>query len=252
MKKICAVYQIVNNQNGKIYIGASRDIKNRWRMHKLDLKKREHINAFMQQDFETYGIEAFDFFVLEECSIDELDEKEKYYIETLQSRELFGGYNYTDGGQGVPGKIFSDVTREKISKALMGNNNGHFAKWTEERKESVRGENNAWFGKHPTEETRKKISEAGMGRVQSPSTREKISAGHRGKKHKDAKSIYLGVCWHALSRKWMARLKVHGKEVYGGLFESEMDAANKYNEMALLYFGESANLNTFGEQNGER
>ena len=46
--------------------------------------------------FRKYGIENFEFSVLEECSSLELNEKEKYYIEKYNS--LYDGYNQTVGG----------------------------------------------------------------------------------------------------------------------------------------------------------
>lgn len=47
--------------------------------------------------FQKYGIENFIFEVLEECSILELSEKEKYYIEKFDT--YFNGYNMTAGGE---------------------------------------------------------------------------------------------------------------------------------------------------------
>jgi group I intron endonuclease len=252
MKEISAIYGIRNNINGKVYIGASSSIRSRWIMHKSDLKNNEHINKYIQEDYDKYGIDVFEFFIIEECEELLLEEKEKYYIRFYESRDYNGGYNQTDGGAGCQGKIVSEETRQKVSRALMGNTNGRFAIWTEERKESVRGENNAWFGKHPTEETRKKISEAGMGRVQSPETREKIAIGHRGRKYADANSKFIGVCFNSHAKKWMTRLRVNNKNIYGGIFISEIDAARKYNELAIFYFGEDARLNIFNEEQNEK
>lgn len=43
-----------------------------------------------------YGIENFDFEIIEECPIEELDEKEIYYIKLFDSYNT--GYNNTYGG----------------------------------------------------------------------------------------------------------------------------------------------------------
>ena len=50
--------------------------------------------------------------------------------------------------------------------------------------ESMKGEKAYWFGKHHTEETRRKISEAGKGRYCSPETRRKMSLARIGKMFK--------------------------------------------------------------------
>ena len=45
--------------------------------------------------------------------------------------------------------------------------------------------------------------------------------------------------------KWVAQIKINGFIKYLGLFINEKDAANKYNEIAEIKFGEFAKLNKF-------
>lgn len=56
-------------------------------------------------------------------------------------------------------------------------------------------------------------------------------------------SKYKGVCWHKLAKKWMAGIMIKGKSKYLGLYDSEINAALVYNEVAKKYFGEFACLN---------
>ena len=49
------------------------------------------------------------------------------------------------------------------------------------KSENMKGEKNSMFGKHPSEETRKKMSESRKGRIVSEETRKKISKIHKGK-----------------------------------------------------------------------
>jgi hypothetical protein len=45
-----------------------------------------------------YGIENFSFTIIEECSIEDLDNKEKYWIAYYNSTDKNKGYNRTEGG----------------------------------------------------------------------------------------------------------------------------------------------------------
>ena len=78
------------------YIGQARDIKERWREHlKHGLGIDTPAGNRLYRDMNKYGIESFTFELLEECSINELNEKEKYYIELYNSYDA--GYNNNKG-----------------------------------------------------------------------------------------------------------------------------------------------------------
>ena len=85
------IYKIVNKLSGKTYIGQSNDIERRLKEHKY--KKDIPVEIAIQK----YGVENFLFEVVEECSIEELDEKEKYYIQ-LYNTYKGNGYNCNEGG----------------------------------------------------------------------------------------------------------------------------------------------------------
>lgn len=61
--------------------------------------------------------------------------------------------------------------------------------------------------------------------------------------HKNSSSKYLGVSWSKCKRKWEVRIMKNGKKKFGGYFKIEIEAAKAYNHLAMLYFGEFANLN---------
>ena len=152
---ICGIYKIINRINNKVYIGKSVDILNkRWRSHKNSLNNGTHINTHLQNAWNKYGSENFDFLVILECSEDELDKYETYYIAVYKSYLPEFGYNKTYGGDGgVP----TDETRRKMSLAhtgIMGTPESKI-------KQSLRlsGENNPMYGRkkelHPAYEKRK-------------------------------------------------------------------------------------------------
>lgn len=89
------VYIIKNLVNGKVYIGSSIDIYNRWKTHKYGLKNNKHINQHLQNSWNKYGENNFDFSILEETSKlkTTLIEKEQKYIDLYESFERQKGYN---------------------------------------------------------------------------------------------------------------------------------------------------------------
>lgn len=119
MKKIVGIYAIKNQANGKVYIGQSVDIARRWRDHLNELKQNKHRNSHLQSAFLMYGVEAFTFEIIEECSREMLDELEHFYIREFNS--LKNGYNQESGGN--LNKKISAETKVKMSKAKSGKNN---------------------------------------------------------------------------------------------------------------------------------
>ena len=95
------IYKIENQINHKCYIGQSRDIQVRWRDHILTSKnhKSEGYHYPLYCAFRKYGIDNFSFEVLEECLIEELNDKEIGYISIYNS--FFDGYNQTIGGNNI-------------------------------------------------------------------------------------------------------------------------------------------------------
>lgn len=91
---LCGIYKITNKINGHAYIGQSINITRRWRDHKNRYLKDDNS---LYKAFSKYGLENFDFIVVEECEPDKLNEREKYYIEYYNT--FFDGYNETIGGE---------------------------------------------------------------------------------------------------------------------------------------------------------
>lgn len=96
---IIGIYKITNKKNGHAYIGQSVDIYKRWTNHKIAAfnKNDDAYKYPICRAFRRYGVENFDFEILEECRIDELNEKEIHYIALYNT--FFYGYNQTLGGE---------------------------------------------------------------------------------------------------------------------------------------------------------
>lgn len=115
------IYKIVNTFNGKIYIGQSKHIRERWSEHKKELRRNKHKNEYLQRAWNKYGEDSFKHEVIELCSEDMLDERECYYIKLYNTLNPKYGYNLTTGGG--RNKQYSLSTREKLRKNATGSNN---------------------------------------------------------------------------------------------------------------------------------
>lgn len=92
------IYKITNLINGQSYIGQSVDIEKRWlkeRQSAFNVNNSSY-NYPISCAFRKYGIDNFQFEVLEECLRNQLNEREKYWI--AQYDTFYNGYNQTLGG----------------------------------------------------------------------------------------------------------------------------------------------------------
>ena len=96
---LCGIYRIVNTKNGMCYVGQSTDLLKRKQTHFSSLGKNEHKNKYLQNAFNLYGEENFEFEIVELCSRNELDDKEEAYVDKFHSL-VPHGYNLTAGGKG--------------------------------------------------------------------------------------------------------------------------------------------------------
>lgn len=90
------IQKIENLINGSIYIGQSIDIEKRWSTHISILNQNNHYNAHLQNAWNKYGSENFQFSIVEECKPLELNDREIYWIKKYDS--FINGYNLTSGG----------------------------------------------------------------------------------------------------------------------------------------------------------
>lgn len=84
------------------------NIRQRWIDHKTPSKKSK--GTVLARAFKKYGNDSFEFSVLEECSEDQLDEREMYYIRMLKP-----AYNMNEGGTGNKGHHLSKEVKERLS-----------------------------------------------------------------------------------------------------------------------------------------
>jgi group I intron endonuclease len=154
----CGVYKITNRINGKIYIGQSINIESRWNAEKWHGKTESSNSQAIIRAIRRYGLNSFDFEIVEETSVNQLDEREKYWITFFDSYNPTKGYNATFGGQNGHGGIKRPPeTGQRISKALKGKS-----------RPSMHGKPSGMSGKKHSEEVRQKMSKSGRGKHSNP------------------------------------------------------------------------------------
>jgi group I intron endonuclease len=159
------VYLISNNVNGKCYVGSTVHLDQRRRGHFSRLANNKHINAHLQNAYNKYGREAFDFEILETIDIDDnikdkLLKREQFWIDNLKPE-----YNVLLVAGSNLGYHHTEETKKKISESTTG------VKKSEEHAKHIR---EGQSGRVLTEEHKAKLSEAAKHR-KSPSNHAIIS-----------------------------------------------------------------------------
>ena len=190
------IYKTTNLINGKIYVG----------QHKAEEFDTNYYGSgfILKQALEKYGKENFKCEILDWC-IDktELEVKEIYWIDKLNSCDNSIGYNVSAGGftprfkgknHPMYGKHHTTEAKEKnriahtgikqsketIEKRISPLRGKHLS---EEHKQKISKANKGRvFGDRLTADGRRKISEANKGKIMSAETRKKISVANTGKK----------------------------------------------------------------------
>ena len=193
-------YMVTNNKNGKVYVGSHS-----WKGEGLD-PNYYGSGKIIKQAVEKYGKENFQVEVLyyydtvEECRADEERILTEYNV-----RDCIHSYN--------------------IKNAAVGMTS-----------EDMTGEKHPLYGKHHTDETRQKMSQAHKGKTLSADTKRKMSEAQKGKRGKD--SPRYGKHHTDATRKKMSQAHNYKKipivaiQLSTGkirVFESKMECARKLN-----------------------
>ena len=80
-EKIIGVYKITNTVTGDSYIGSSKNVRQRWAVHKCQSTWKNHPSNPMYLDMQKYGTDKFVFQILEVVEPEELKESEQQFIE---------------------------------------------------------------------------------------------------------------------------------------------------------------------------
>lgn len=154
----CGIYQILNIKNSRRYIGSTMDFRARFNTHKSHLKSNRHGNSYLQNAWNKYGEDAFEFTKILICEPKDLIMYEQIFMDYYRSLDLV--YNVRMNAENNIG----------IAPANKG------VPLSEERKEHLRKIN---LGKKHTEESKVKMSIASTGRYHTEEAKKKISETKR-------------------------------------------------------------------------
>ncbi len=157
MNNQSGVYEIFNTVNGKRYIGSSNDCPGRWRTHLHMLRSARHANHRLQKDWSDHGEGSFIFRIILPCPKEQLLFQEQRCI-----HGFLPDYNIYLSSSSPKGVIRSAEYRSMMADAMRGNQNG--------------------LGYRHSDEARKKISSALLGKSFSPEHLANHSAAKIGRK----------------------------------------------------------------------
>ena len=207
-EKIYCVYMHTSPSN-KVYIGITRQNppEKRWQNGR-GYKKSYFHNAIQKYGWDNIKHEILYIGLTKE----EAENKEVELIAKYKSDHREFGYNIEHGGNSV-GKM-SQESKDKISKANMGNQYGLGYRHTEAAKKKMsEASKNAQHPKgikmpehvkqilaesHRSEEFRKKLSKANLGKKHSDETKKKLSKSHKGLGSKRVLCIETGVVYDSI------------------------------------------------------
>lgn len=236
LKNKSGIYKLANSINSDIYIGSACDLHRRRKEHLRQLKGDYHYNPKLQNFHNKYEPD-FKFEVLEFCEVEELIEREQWYLDNLDPH-----FNISPTAGNNYGIVLSDVARENMSKAKIkffaegGEPWNKGDRLSEEKKEQISNTLKEYYKNNPhpceglvhTEEAKKKMVEASYRRKGTHHT------GHNGRvvqmdiETKTPLKIYSSCGEAATDMKEQKRSKGNPKTIRTKIAESIKDDRNAY------------------------
>lgn len=168
------IYKIENTVSGKLYIGSAINIATRIRKHKESLKRKKHHSIKLQNAWNKYGADVFNFEIILVCDRHNLIMYEQAFIDFFSAFK--DGYNMCPAAGNRLGLKHSIKTKIKMSAAYKNRS-----------QESISNVKASRFGakRNPMSlETKIKIGNTNKGRVWSDDRRAEYGRIRTGEKRK--------------------------------------------------------------------
>lgn len=177
------IYEIRCKVTDDAYVGSSRNIGRRWYGHRARLRNNIHPTKHLQNAWNKYGEENFEFSIVEFCDVECLVDREQVYLDSgaYIYNKATKAYNPMAGAKLSPehvealrrhntGKVRSEATRRLMSESQ---------KRDKARPEYKAAARERMLGKAVPQEVRDKISATLKGRPLAPEVAEKVAEANR-------------------------------------------------------------------------
>lgn len=136
-KRIDGIYLIKNNITRRGRVGSAKDIYKRFSNYKSALRNG-NANELMQQDFNDYGEQSFEFIILEECNVADLFKREKYYQDLYSDCAKYNKNRVVNTTKKIRRGKEAKNYKEKRSAITSGSKNGNNSKLSENDVKDIR------------------------------------------------------------------------------------------------------------------
>ena len=188
---ISTIYAVIHKASGKRYIGSTERLLVRWRQHRSDLHENKHHCQHLQRAWNKHGEPAFDFIVIETCPREEQFIREQWYLDNfwddlyntarIAGASMAGRKHSEETRAKMTGRKCSEEARIKMSKDRLGRKPSE-----ETRARMSQAQVGKRLGQTRSAESREKMSEAAKRRAPiTEETRRKLSEAHLGRKHSE-------------------------------------------------------------------
>lgn len=232
------IYQLRNKDTNDIYIGKSKNLKNREKKHFCRLKNHTSSNKYLQKDYDNNGSYIFIFEVILYCEDFELKRYEQSLIDLYKPKYNIYIENSTNR-QGTRGY----KTKYSISKYFGVSLDKRDGRWVSH----IRYKGNLlWIGRFYSE------IEAAIAydkrEIELFGDKSILNFNYDFSKNyilniKQKRSHYRGVSFCKRDNLYGAEIKKDKKRYYLGYYKNEIEAAKAYDKKAKELYGSDAKLN---------
>lgn len=120
----CGIYEIRHIPSERRYVGSSMEVENRIYWHLIMLRKGKHHCRYLQNVWNKYNEDEFKFYLLESCSIDQLETREQWHMDRTAKGKSMNTHPAAGSGRGFkmpPAAIEKmKASAQKIARSTEG------------------------------------------------------------------------------------------------------------------------------------